>query len=91
MNRPAKTKEVYRVPDLPAHHGHATFPLVVGETDVAVGDDVAQAAENPITADISAPATIHRRGLFDVRAASGARARPEPSAIGGPSVGRGTR
>ena len=39
-------------------------PAPVAEGDVAVAEDVAQ-AENPITADISAAAMIHRLPRFD--------------------------
>jgi hypothetical protein len=39
-------------------------PAPVAEGDVAVAEDVAQ-AENPITADISAAAMIHRLLLFE--------------------------
>jgi hypothetical protein len=40
-------------------------PVGIAEGDVAVAEDVPQAAENPITAHISAAAMIHRLFPFD--------------------------
>jgi hypothetical protein len=41
------------------------LPAAVAEGEVAVGEDVAQAAESPITPHISAAPMIHRLLLFD--------------------------
>jgi hypothetical protein len=41
------------------------LPAAVAEGDVAVAEDVPQAAESPITAHIRAAALIHRLLLFD--------------------------
>ena len=41
------------------------LPAAVGEGDVAVAEDVPQAAESPITTLISTTAMIHRILLFD--------------------------
>jgi hypothetical protein len=41
------------------------LPAAVAEGDVAVAEDVPQAEESPITADISTAGMIHRLLLFD--------------------------